>query len=58
MRVSFMLVFHKSHCASVIKRLLFYYRHIFTFVFFHVFACSLLLPCMLTSTALRVGDWE
>jgi len=35
--------------------MLFYKRNISIFVFFHVFVCSLLLPCMLWSTALRVG---
>jgi len=33
----------------------FYYRHISIFMFFHVFVCSLLLPHVLTSIALRVG---
>jgi len=43
MRVWFMLVFHPSKCISAIKRTLFNYRHIFTFVFFHSFVCFLLL---------------
>jgi len=50
------LTFHQSNCASAIKRKLFYYRHVSIFVFFHVFLCSLLLPCMLESSALRVGE--
>jgi len=51
----YMLVFHQSNYASAIKRMLFYYRHISIFVFFHVFLCSMLLPCTLKSTVLRVG---
>jgi len=39
------------------KRMLFHRRHISVFVFFHVSACILLLPCMLKSTALRVGRY-
>jgi len=35
--------------------MLFYYRHISIFVFFRVFVCSLLLPCVLKSTALLAG---
>ena len=46
---------HQSNCVSASKRMLFYYRHISIFVFFHVFECSLLLPCMLKSYALCVG---
>jgi len=49
------LELHQSNCASAIKRMLFYYGHISIFVFFYVFVCSLLLTCMLKSTALRVG---
>jgi len=56
MRVPFMLVeFHQSNCASAMKRMFFYYRHVPIFVFFRVFVCSLLLPCTLKSSALRVG---
>jgi len=51
----YMLVFHQSNCAGAIKRMIFCYRHISIFMLFHVFVCSLLLPCMLKSTALRVG---
>jgi len=54
MRVPFMLVFHQSKCISAVKRMLFYYRHIYIFVFVHVFVCCLLLPNMLISTALRL----
>jgi len=32
-----MLVFCTNNCVSAIKRMLFYYRHISIFVFFHVF---------------------
>ena len=49
------LWFHQSNCASAIKRMRLYYRHIYIFVFFHVFAFSMLLPFMLKSTALRAG---
>jgi len=56
MRASYMLVFHQSKYISAIKRILFYYRHVYILVFFHVFMCSLLLRCMLKkSSALRVG---
>jgi len=50
MRVRFMLVFHQSKCISAIKRTLLNYRHVFTFIFFHVFVCFLLLRCMLESS--------
>jgi len=52
--VSFMLVIRQGKCVSAIKRVLFCYHKVSIFVFFHVFLCSLLLPCMLKSTALRV----
>ena len=55
MRVSLMHVFHQSNCVSAIKPMLFYYSDIPIFVFFHVSVCLLLLPCMLKSTAFRVG---
>jgi len=35
--------------------MLFYYRYISIFVFFHEFVCPWLQPCMLKPTALRVG---
>jgi len=38
-----MLVFHQNKCISVIKRIPFYYRHLYILVFFHVFVCFLLL---------------
>jgi len=56
MPVFFMLLFHQSNRVSAIMRMLYYYRRISIFVFFHVFVCSLLLSCMLESTALRVGE--
>jgi len=37
MSVPFMLVFHQSECISAIKRMLFYYLHIYIFDFIHVF---------------------
>ena len=68
MRVPIRLVFHQSKCISAIKRILLYYRHVYIVVFVnffhefvcsfhltHVFLCSLLLRCMLKSSALRVG---
>jgi len=51
----YMLVFHQSNCASVIKHMLFYYCHISIFVFFHVYVRFLLLPCMPMSAGLHVG---
>jgi len=54
MRVPFMFVLNQSNCVSAIKRLIFYYRHKSIFVLFHVLACSLLLPYVLKSIALRV----
>ena len=53
-RAPFMLLFHQSKCISAVQRVLFYYRHIYTLVFVHVFVCCLLLPIMLISTALRL----
>jgi len=55
MRVPFMLVFHQSKGISTVKRTRFYHRHVYILVFFHVFVFSLSLPCMLKSSALRVG---
>ena len=53
-RAPFMLLFHQSKCISAVQRVLFYYHHIYTLVFVHVFMCCLLLPIMLISTALRL----
>ena len=53
-RAPFMLLFHQSKCISDVNRRHFYYRHIYIFVFVHVFVCYLLLPNKLTSTALRL----
>jgi len=50
-----MLVFDQSNRVGVIKRMLFYHRHISVLVFFQIFVCSLLLACILESIALRVG---
>ena len=50
-----LLVLHQSNRVSALKRVFFYYRHISMPVFFHVYMCYLLLPCMLESIALRVG---
>jgi len=44
-----MLVFHQSKCISVIKRILFYYLHVYILEFIHAFVCSLSLQCMLAS---------
>jgi len=54
-RMPFILVFHQGKYISTIKRMLFYYRHVCILVFYHVLMCSLLLRCMLKSSALRVG---
>jgi len=56
MRVPFIFVFHQSKCISAIKRIIYYYRHVYIFVFFHVFVRSLSLRCMLKSIARCV--WE
>jgi len=53
MRMPFMLVFHQSKCISAIKRLLFYYRHKCTLVFFQALMCSCVI-CYYRSSALRV----
>ena len=53
-RAPFMLLFHQSKCISDVNRRHFYYRHIYIFVFVHVFVCYLLLPNKLTSTALHL----
>jgi len=50
-----MLVFDQNNRVGVIKRMLFYHRHISVLVFFQIFVCSLLLACILESIALRVG---
>jgi len=43
------------YCNSPIKRILFYYRHVYILVFFYVLVCSLSLRCMLNkSSALLV----
>jgi len=55
MRVPFMLVFHQSKGISAVKRTRFYYCHAYILVSFHVFVFTLSLPCMLKSSALRVG---
>ena len=47
-------MFHQSNCVSAIKRILFYNRHIFIFLFFDLFVSSLLVPCMHKHTSLRV----
>jgi len=54
-RIPFMLVFHQSKGNSAIKRILFYYLHVYILVFIDVFVCSLSLRCMLKPRALRVG---
>jgi len=48
-----MLVFHQSKCISAIKRMLFYYFHVYMFEFIQVFVCSL--SRMLKPRAVRVG---
>jgi len=55
MSIPFMLVFHQSKCISAIKRILFYYFHVYIFEFIYVFVSSLSLRCMLIPRALRVG---
>jgi len=51
-----MLVFLQSNHVSASTRYSpIHYRHITMFVFFHVFLCSLVVPCVLTSPPLRVG---
>jgi len=55
MRVPFMLVFHQRKCTSAIKRIPFYYFHVYIFEFIRLFACYLLLRCMLKPLARRVG---
>jgi len=50
-----MLVLHQSKYVSAIECMPSSNRHLSIFVFFHVFVCSLLLPCMLKSSRLRMG---
>jgi len=54
MRMTFMLVFHQSKRISVIKRVLFYYFHVYILDFILVFLCSLSLRRMLIPHALGV----
>jgi len=49
-----MLVFHQSKGIRAIKPILLHYCHVYTLVLFHVFVCSLLLRCILTSSVLRM----
>jgi len=53
MRVSSKLMFHQITCISAIKRILFYYRHVYILVSFHVFVFSLLLRSIFKYNALR-----
>jgi len=48
MRVPFMLVFHQSICISAIKRILFYYRHVYALLFSYVLVCISLMRRMLS----------
>jgi len=54
-RMPYMLLFHQSKCICVIKRILFYHRHVYILELIHVFAYSLLLRCALKPRTLRVG---
>jgi len=45
----------RSKCISATKRMLCYNHHVCILAFFHAFVCSLLLRCVLTSSALRAG---
>jgi len=54
-RMPFMLVFHQCKCIIAIECILFYGRHVYILVFFHVFACFLLRRCMLKSSSSRVA---
>jgi len=59
MKMPFMLVFHQSECISAIKRILFYYFHVYNFEFIYVFVSSLSLRCMLCLYLARcVWEWR
>jgi len=44
---TYILVFHQNKCTTAIKRMLFYYRHVYTLVFSQVFVCFWFLRCLL-----------
>jgi len=45
----------KATVFAPLTRMLFHYRHLFMFVFFHVSVCSLLVPCMLKFYSIARG---
>jgi len=55
MRVPYMLGFHQCKSTNAIKRMHFYYFHVYIFEFIHTSVCSLLLRCILKPVALRLG---
>jgi len=56
--VNLEVMLYQSNRVSAIKRVLFYYRHVSIFVFFHVCVCCLLLPCILLSLLRYVWEWR
>jgi len=54
----YVLVFPQSKRISAIKRIVFYYRHVYIFVFFHVFVFSLLLRCMFKVKRIACGSGD
>jgi len=55
MCMPFMLAFHQNKCINAIMRTLFYYFHVCTFEFIHVYVCALSFQCILKPPTLRVG---
>ena len=56
MRVSYMLVFHQSKCMCAIKRIFFYYCHVYILEFILVFVFSLLLRCIFKISRVACGS--
>jgi len=53
-----MLELHQTNCATAIKSMFFYFRHISVLVFFLGSVCSLLPPCRLKSTNCKIHHFH